>query len=131
MGKEKNYFAFSQETRNVVKKEQNYQCAYCGNEGCLEVHHIVPSSHMWKMKWNREQIQSRENAVALCGGEGNCHETFDILARDFGTYFDDVMEDEGRPYEPPVVQEAPSRFIAPRQAQRVIAPYYGFVGDDD
>jgi hypothetical protein len=126
------YFKFHSTVRRQVKDEQKNSCAYCGNFGCVEIHHIVPSRKATKMGWSPEQITARENAVGLCGGEGNCHDTFDTLANDYEMYFDDVMEDEGRPYTlpkrspQPEVTPAPIFLIPPF---REISPLY-LAGDD-
>ncbi len=113
---------FSQKTREKVRMQQNNCCAYCGSDGCLEIHHIVPEIQADSLGWSRAQIRSRNNAVGLCAGEGNCHETFDALALGFNLYFDDIMEEQGRIYPGAKVPEGlplPSiRPLIPREPAR-------------
>lgn len=95
------YIGFPPETRKQIKKEQGFACAWCGQKGCLQVHHIVPQSIAKELGWNDRQITDRSNGVALCEGEGKCHETFDILALEYNRFFDEVAMDEGKEYTIP------------------------------
>jgi hypothetical protein len=123
------YYRFPPSVRKQVREEQQHTCAFCGAAGCLEVHHILPSIDKESMNWTDEQIIDRTNAVALCAGEGQCHETFNILARKYSRYFDEVMEAEGRTYLG-VASEAAVPRILSIQPQREISQLYA-TGNDD
>ena len=133
MGNKENYIKFPIAVRKQVREEQNYACAYCGISGCtIEIHHMVPIAQGRELGWSEGQIISRENAVGLCGEEGNdCHEKFDVLARD-RIYFDDMMNFEGRSYPPSPIagaESAPPRILQFPERPREPARFYQ-AGDD-
>lgn len=109
------YLAFPPDVRLQTKKEQGFKCAWCGAQGCLQVHHVVPQSIARDLGYSEKKIISRENAVALCEGEGKCHETFDILALKFNSFYDDVAQDHGREV---IGAEKPPTKLPTRYSQR-------------
>ena len=79
---------FSLNVRNEVKRSQNYKCAYCGREGCLEVHHIIPLS--------MGGGNHRSNGAALCSEP--CHIYMNMKIFMEGKTFWDVMTEEKKEY---------------------------------
>ena len=83
------------------------------------------------MGWHPDQLVARENAVGLCGEETNdCHDMFDTLAIKYDTYFEDVMENEGRSFIVTSPEAAPPRILQfPAERRREPSTLY-LVGDD-
>ena len=69
---------FSDEVREQVLEEQNWQCGlYTVNEWCTRelhsVHHIIENTIPHRHKYGNKRIQSRENAIGLCY---ECHTNY-------------------------------------------------------
>jgi hypothetical protein len=99
MSEKNRYGRFPESIKKKVKEEQQSVCAYCGREGCLEVHHIIPKSIAKQYGLTRQETHSRENAVGLCAD--GCHRYFDNLALKQEIFFDEVCMEEGIEYHLP------------------------------
>lgn len=78
--------------RKQVRQEQKNRCAWCGEVGCLQVHHVIPRC--------MGGVGKRENAVALC--RDKCHPVFDRLALEHHIFFTQVVMEEGKKYPLPL-----------------------------
>jgi predicted restriction endonuclease len=71
---------FTRGTKKAVKRECGDTCQVCGQEGCTQVHHIVPVAH--------DGTRDPHNALCACP---ECHKELDRLALKERIYYPEAV----------------------------------------